>query len=160
MKTPRFIRTSSFRLAALYAGLFAASTAMLFGIVYWTMTDALREQVRLSLQSEMASLAKVAMEQPGELSTEIEQRLASGKPQPFYYGLQDPSGHAIAGNLADLGTFEGWREVPLEEEEHEDAQSTSEHSNPVLFALGRRLPSGRYLTIATDASELTKHRRR
>lgn len=155
MKTPRFIRTSSFRLAALYAGLFAASTAMLFGIVYWTTTDALREQVRLSLQNEMASFeAKLAMEQPGELPTEIEQRLASGKPQPFYYGLQDPSGHAIAGNLANLGMFEGWRELPVDDEEGEETDATSEHSNPVLFALGRRLPSGEYLTIATDASRI------
>ena len=83
---------------------------MLFGIVYWTTTNALREQVRLSLQNEMASLeAKFAM--PGELRTEIEQRLASGKPQPFYYGLQDSLGHSLAGNLANLGMFEGWREA-------------------------------------------------
>ena len=47
---------------------------------------------------------------PGELRTEIEQRLASGKPQPFYYGLQDSLGHSLAGNLANLGMFEGWRE--------------------------------------------------
>ena len=155
MKTPRFIRTSSFRLAALYAGLFAASTAMLFGIVYWTTTNALREQVRLSLQNEMASFeAKFAMAQPGELATEIEQRLASGKPQPFYYGLQDSLGHSLAGNLANLGMFEGWREAPVDDDENEDDDATGEHSNPILFALGRRLPSGEYLTIATDASRI------
>jgi signal transduction histidine kinase len=155
VKTPRFIRTSSFRLAALYAGLFAASTAMLFGIVYWTTTNALREQVRLSLQNEMASFeAKFAMAQPGELATEIEQRLASGKPQPFYYGLQDSLGHSLAGNLANLGMFEGWREAPVDDDENEDDDATGEHSNPILFALGRRLPSGEYLTIATDASRI------
>ena len=153
MKTPKFIRTSSFRLAALYAGLFAASTAMLFGIVYWTTTSALREQVRLSLKNEMASFeAKFAM--PGELRAEIEQRLASGKPQPFSYGLQDSLGHSLAGNLANLGMFEGWREAPVDDEENEDDDATGEHSNPVLFALGRRLPSGEYFTIATDASRI------
>ncbi len=155
MKTPKFIRTSSFRLAALYAGLFAASTAMLFGIVYWTTTDALREQVRLSLQNEMASFeAKLAMAQPGDLPTEIEQRLASGTPQPFYYGLQDSLGHSLAGNLVNRGTFEGWRELPVDNEEDEETDGANEHSNPVLFALGRRLPSGEYLTIATDASRI------
>ena len=124
---------------------------MLFGIVYWTTTNALREQVRLSLQNEMASFeTKFALEQPGQLSTEIEQRLASGKPQPFYYGLQDSLGHPLAGNLANLGMFEGWRELPGDDDEHED----DEHSNPVLFALGRRLPSGEHLTIATDASRI------
>ena len=155
MKTPRFIRTSSFRLAALYAGLFAASTAVLFGIVYWTTTSALREQVRLSLKNEMASLeSKFATEPASALATEIKQRLASGKTQPFYYGLLDPLGHPLAGNLSKLGMFEGWRELPGDDDEHEDDDATGEHSNPVLFALGRRLPSGEYLTIATDASRI------
>ncbi len=155
MKTPRFIRTSSFRLAALYAGLFAASTAVLFGIVYWTTTDALREQVRLSLQEEMTTFeAKIATGQVSELETEIEQRLASGKPQTFYYGLQCSSGRSLAGNLPNLGMFEGWREQAVDDEEHEDDDATDEHSNPVLFALGRRLPNGDYFTIATDASRI------
>jgi signal transduction histidine kinase len=155
VKTPRLIRTSSFRLAALYAGLFAASTGVLFSIVYWTMTNALREQVRLSLQNEMTTFAvKIATGQVSELQAEIEQRLASGKPQTFYYGLQNSSGHSLAGNLPNLGLFEGWREQPVDDEEHEDDDATNEHSNPVLFALGRRLPGGDYFTIATDASRI------
>jgi signal transduction histidine kinase len=155
VKTPRFIRTSSFRLAALYAGLFAASTGVLFGIVYWTTTDALREQVRLSLRNEMTTFeAKLATGQVSELQDEIEQRLASGKPQTFYYGLRDSSGRSLAGNLPNLGVFEGWREQPVDDEEHEDDDATDEHSNPVLFALGRRLPGGDYFTIATDASRI------
>ena len=110
---------------------------MLFGIVYWTTTNALREQVRLTLQNEMASFeAKFAMEQPGELATEIEQRLASGKPQPFYYGLQDSLGHSLAGNLANLGMFEGWREAPFNDEENEDDDATGEHPTPSFLHWG------------------------
>ena len=96
MKTPRFIRTTSFRLTALYAGLFAASAAVLFGIVYWVTGGVLHEQVRLSLQSEMASLEA---EGSGDFPAEIKVRLASPSPQPFYYSLQDSSGRPIAGNL-------------------------------------------------------------
>ena len=45
VKTPRFIRTSSFRSAALYAGLFARIDRHApFGIVYWTTTNALRDK--------------------------------------------------------------------------------------------------------------------
>ena len=44
--------------------------------------------------------------------------------------------------------------LPVDDDEHEDDDATGEHSNPVLFALGRRLPSGEYLTIATDASRI------
>jgi signal transduction histidine kinase len=50
--------------------------------------------------------------------------------------------------------FEGWREAPGDDDENEDDDATGEHSNPVLFALGRKLPSGEYLTIATDASRI------
>ena len=50
--------------------------------------------------------------------------------------------------------FEGWREAPADDDENEDDDATGEHSNPILFALGRRLPSGEYLTIATDASRI------
>ena len=74
MKTPKFIRTTSFRLTALYAGLFAASAAVLFGIVYWVTGGVLHEQVRLSLQSEMASLEA---EGSGDFPAEIKVRLAS-----------------------------------------------------------------------------------
>jgi signal transduction histidine kinase len=155
VKTPRFIRTSSFRLAALYAGLSSLSTGVLFGIVYWTTTNALREQVRLSLQNEMTTFeAKIATGKVSELQNEIEQRLASGKPRTFYYGLQDSTGRSLAGNLLGLGVFEGWREQAVDDEEHEDDDATDEHSNPVLFALGRRLPNGNYFTIATDASRI------
>ena len=68
--------------------------------------------------------------------------------------FEDSLGHTLAGNLANLGMFEGWREAPVDDDENEDNDATDEHSNPVLFALGRRLPSGEYLTIATDASRI------
>ena len=86
MKPPRFIRTTSFRLTALYAGLFAASAAVLFGIVYWVTGGVLHEQVRLSLQSEMASLEA---EGSGDFPAEVKVRLASPSSQPFYYSLQE-----------------------------------------------------------------------
>src|SRR5690348_7304966 len=130
MKTPRFIRTTSFRLTALYAGLFAASSAFLFVIVYWIATDVLYEEVRLSLQSEMAALeAKIATEPPSELAAEITQRFTSGSPQPFYYSLQNPSGQRIAGNLSDLGAIEGWRQLPY-------PSASSQDSDHKLLALG------------------------
>jgi signal transduction histidine kinase len=155
VKTPRFIRTTSFRLTTLYAGLFAASTAVLFGIVYWVTGGVLHEQVRLSLQSEMASLeANSETEGSGDLSAEIKERLASPSPQPFYYSLQDSSGRPIAGNLAKLDTIEGWRELPHSVER--GGAIATEEGDHDLLALGRRLPDGSFLTVATDTYRVRK----
>jgi signal transduction histidine kinase len=154
VKTPRFIRTTSFRLTALYAGLFAASTAVLFGIVYWVTGGVLHEQVRLSLRSEMASLEA---EGSGDLSAEIKERLASPSPRPFYYSLQDSSGRPIAGNLAALDTIEGWRELPNSDERGAaTAPAATEEGDHDLLALGRRLPDGSFLTVATDTYRVRK----
>jgi signal transduction histidine kinase len=154
VKTFRFIRTTSFRLTALYAGLFAASTAVLFGIVYWVTGSVLQEQVRVSLQSEMAS---VESEGSGDLPAEIKVRLASPSPRSFYYSLQDPSGRPIAGNLGTLDTIEGWRELPNSDER--GASTVPEDigkSDHNLLALGRRLPGGSFLTIAADTYRVRK----
>ena len=85
---------------------------MLFGIVYWVTAGVLHEQVRLSLQSEMASLeAEFAM--TGRFPSRNQgDGLLRGEPQPFYYGhYKTHSGRPIAGNLAALDIIEGWREA-------------------------------------------------
>jgi hypothetical protein len=71
-------------LIALYAGLFAASTAALFGIVYWVTGDVLYEQLRLSLQNEMASFeARSAKEGSRDLAAAIEEKLSPPSRQTF-----------------------------------------------------------------------------
>ena len=161
MKTPRFFRTISFRLTALYSGLFAASAALLFGIVYWVTGDALYQQVRLSLQSEMASLeSRAAAVGPGDLASAIREKIAAPGPLTFYYSLEDPSGHRIAGNLAEIDTAEGWRERPFSDRRGEtgDGSENDGDSDHDLLALGRRLPNGSLLTVATDTYRVTEAR--
>jgi signal transduction histidine kinase len=158
VKTPRFFRTTSFRLIALYAGLFAASTATLFGIVYWVTGDVLYEQLRLSLQNEMTSLeARSEKEVSRDLTAAIEEKLSLPSGQPFYYSLQDPSGRRIAGNLAELDAVEGWRELPYSDERSSiTAPSRNEDDDHDLLALGRRLRDGNLLTIATGTYRVTE----
>lgn len=161
MKTPRILRTTSFRLTALYAGLFAASAAVLFGIVYWVTGDALYQQLRLSLQSEMASLeSKAAVDGTAVLAAAIGEKIAAPGPVPFYYSLEDPSGHSVAGNLVQVGTMEGWRELPYSERRGEPGgdPEDNENSDHDLLALGRRLPDGSLLTVAADTFRVTEAR--
>jgi signal transduction histidine kinase len=158
VKTPRFVRTTSFRLIALYAGLFAASTAALFGIVYWVTGDVLYEQLRLSLQNEMTSFeAGSAKKGSLDLAAAIREKIASPNGQPFYYSLQDPSGRRIAGNLAELDAVEGWHGLPQSDERSViTGPSRHEDGDHDLLALGRRLPDGSFLTIAADTHRVTE----
>jgi len=150
VKTPRLFRTTSFRLTALYSALFAASTGLLFGIVYWIATDALDQQARLAVQNELASLAGTAAPQStSQISAEITQRLQGRNPQGFFYSLRSSSGETLVGDLPGADAFDGWRKFPSPFVQSGDAD-LPDGSGHLFLALGQRLPDGSLLTVATD----------
>jgi len=103
---PRVLRTSSFRLAALYAGLFALSTGVLFALVYWIAGDVMREQARQSIVAEFTVLTELSGQgQPPSpaLLAEIGRRTADDGRRTFHYGLHDAQGRRLAGDLAAAG---------------------------------------------------------
>ena len=155
MKTPRLVRTISFRLTVMYAVLFAASTLVLFGFVYWIATASLRDQLRLSLQTEMDLLAA---EGPagatGEIAKRIDQRLSATGARQFFYRLEDPSGHLIAGNLRSEAKFMGWRMLPHADECRLCAEPSGDEADHGLLAFARTLPDGGRLTVAIDTFRL------
>ncbi|SMF77748.1 Signal transduction histidine kinase [Tistlia consotensis] len=156
MTIPRVLRTGSFRLAALYALLFGLSTGLLFGIVYWIATDSLREQLRLSLDSELAALQEVAGGSGG-LAPEIARRIASNGAQPFYYALQDAGGRQIAGDLPKLPEEPGLQRLVLPEALTErDRPGAPDEPETVLLVLARRLDDGRLLSVALDTFRMTE----
>ena len=152
MNSPRFLRTISFRLTLLYAALFAASTAVLFGIVYWIASATLYDQMRLALESEMASLtAKSTTTSVEGLASEIAQRLsASRAARQFLYALTDSSGRRLAGNLKVAKSFDGWRDLSYDDE----MTGSGDEADHSLLALGRFLPNGSHLIIAMDVVRL------
>jgi hypothetical protein len=54
----RLIRTAGVRLAGIYAGLFGLSVLILFGVIYWIASDALRHQLAVTVGGEVASLVQ------------------------------------------------------------------------------------------------------
>ncbi|MGH8863191.1 MAG: sensor histidine kinase [Burkholderiales bacterium] len=154
MSPIRLLRTTSFRLTAIYAALFAVSAGLLFGMVYWIATNALHEQARLSLDSELTALeAKFRSQSLNGLAAEISQRVRSGTYRPILYLLEDASGGKLAGNLPTLEPIEGWREFPLEEEHADptgDVQHEFEADSHRLLVLGRHRSDGSFLAVGTD----------
>jgi signal transduction histidine kinase len=151
----RIFRTTGFRLAALYAGLFGLSVLALFGVIYWITTDALRQQLEANIQGEVAAL--VADHRTGGLShaaASIERRLASGLHPEVFYLLLDPAGRKLAGNLPRLSPRGGWRELP-EDWEHDKDDDDSEHEDDDrLLAFGTKLADGSFILVGEDTDRI------
>lgn len=158
MHPTRIFRTTGFRLAALYAGLFGLSVLVLFGVIYWITSDALRQQLAANIEGEVAAL--VEYHQTGGLSHAagaIEQRLASGLHPMTFYLLLDPENRKIAGNLPRLSPSNGWQKLPTPREPGEDSgddpEDDGEHR---LLALGAALPDGSFLLVGEDAYRIVE----
>lgn len=159
MNPIRLLRTTSFRLTAIYAVSFAVSAGLLFGIVYWIATDALRGQTRALIESELTALeAKFRGKDLDALAADISQRVRAGQLRSTLYLLEDASGRKLAGSLPKLPAFDGWREFRVEEDhvdsEGRDVQHESEADLRRLLVLGRQRPDGSFLAVGTDTARL------
>jgi signal transduction histidine kinase len=113
----RLHRTSTFRLAALYLFVFAASVAALLGYVYWNTAVLLERQTDETIRAEVQGLADQYRIRglQGIIDT-IERR--SADESGSVYLLADAANRRIAGNLQSLPDLPqdqtSWVEFPLE----------------------------------------------
>lgn len=158
MRPTRIFRTTGFRLAALYAGLFGVSVLVLFGVIYFVVSDALRQQLSANVQGEVAAL--VDDHRSGGLShatDAIEQRLASDLHRTAFYLLLDPVGHKVAGNLPNLSARDGWQELSAPRERGDDSDDYPEDGGEHrLLALGATLPDRSFLIVGEDAYRIVE----
>jgi signal transduction histidine kinase len=110
---PRFARTSAFQLAVIYAGLFAASVALIFAFIYWSTVGYLERQTTATIEVEIQGLAE-QFNRRGlrgliDVVAERVQRDPDGR---SVYLFADNNLRPLAGNLrrwpADLNTAAGW----------------------------------------------------
>jgi signal transduction histidine kinase len=102
-------RTSSFRLALMYAGLTGISFLILFGVIFWSTARFMRHQIDDSVSSELDEIMTDSQaREPDQVATLVQglTRHSSG----FYYLLQDPAGVVRAGNLPSVDPQVGIRE--------------------------------------------------
>lgn len=137
------LRSTGVRLSAIYAGLLIL-TILGAGVAGWIATAGLVERQasdRLNLEA-VAIAHEVRDEGLGRAAAAVIAR--SERPGALEYGLYDPQGRRVAGDLVGYGEHMGLRRydlpggVPgLEGKEH-------------LLALTSRMPDGSTLTVAED----------
>lgn len=113
----KLLRTSTFRLAALYLIVFALSVGALLGYVYWNTALLLERQTDETIRAEVQALADQYRFRGLRGIIDTIQRRAEDDRGSLYL-LTDRSGRRIAGNLGGLPPQaedeEQWIEFPLD----------------------------------------------
>lgn len=113
----KLLRTSTFRLAALYLIVFAISVAALLGYVYWNTAVLLERQTDETIRAEIQALAdQYRLRGLRGIIDTIERR--SDDDTSAVYLLVDPEGRRVAGNLTWMPPIPSdeasWIEFPLD----------------------------------------------
>ncbi len=147
----KLLRTSTFRLAALYLILFAVSVGALLGYVYWNTAVLLQEQTDYTIQAEVQALADQYQLRGLNGILDTVQRRSSDENGAVYL-LAAPAGERIAGNLTDLPVVPkgdtSWIEFPLRVE---NGPARESH---VARAFYTELAGGFKLIVGRDVESL------
>jgi signal transduction histidine kinase len=114
---PRFklLRTSTFRLSALYLLLFALSVGAILGYVYWNTAVLLEQQTDETIRAEIQGLAEQYRFR-GLAGVADTIRRRSSQDSDSVYLLVTPDGRPVTGNLTALpvqaSSQDGWIEFP------------------------------------------------
>lgn len=144
------LKTSTFRLAVLYLGLFAASAIMLLAYVYWNTAGFLVRQTDEAVQAEITGLAEQYSQGglPLLVHTVIQR---SRDPGQSLYLVLDPANRVLAGNLDVRPTTtpgaDGWMDFIYSRKGLEGVELKAARARAFF------LPEGFYLLVGRDVQE-------
>lgn len=144
MKRSSLIKTTSFKLSALYLALFLASFLAIGVTVYFLTSHALEQQLKSSIETEVNRLqAEYDSGGIAELTEEIVEDDALVSP---IYGILDQHGKLLAGNFSDFKRLAGWQTVIREP----DANRAGKRQPEMLYIRVIGLPNKSWLAIGRD----------
>jgi len=144
---PRVFRTSSFRLALIYAALTGVSFVILLAVIFFSTTRFMRHQIDDSVGSEVGEILADAQGQGPQSIRAVVQALSS-HPAGFYYLFQDAQGVAQAGNLPAMDPRNGVLEWPQTSKSRRTAFSA-------IRGRGVSVPGG-YLFVGWSTHQLNE----
>jgi signal transduction histidine kinase len=140
---PRIIRTSSFRLTLLYAGLFGCSALILLGVIYWATGTYMSNSLDAAIDSDITELED-SLQVGGDeaLTAQVKERVQQAPNGPMYYLLEDPKGKVVVGNIAPSYGGEGRFDLKV---------PRSNSPSVAVHAHGITLANHEYLIVGVDA---------
>jgi len=147
MKLPDIVGTISFKLSALYLGLFLVSFLTIGVSVYFWTEHTLEQQLKSSIETEANRLkAEYDSGDIAELSDEIEEVTGSESHTLLEYGVIDTNGGLIAGNLNNFQPSEGWQTVMLTP----SAKKPEKAGKELIYIRVMALPNNIWLGVGQD----------
>jgi hypothetical protein len=145
MRLPRLVRTAAFRLASLYAAIFAMGAMALVAFFDWTVSNYASNTLNQDISAETQLLRRYADDGGASaVATRVRLREEALGARAFQYVVADRWGRRLAGALplpaARLGP--GRVLVPAPADSRESADETA-----ALRTLGVRLPDGGVLVV-------------
>ena len=149
MRLPRVVKTSIFRLTALYVLLFTLSVGVLFAVVFVATQRALRAEIETAVEREAVSLADdYRLAGALRAAVLIDQRLRRGALS--YYLLQDGAGGGIAGNIAPVAPRPGPLDLAVQVQNGESGPIVTHEA----IGYGVVLSNGAFVLVGDDASRV------
>jgi signal transduction histidine kinase len=146
----KLVRTTAFKLAALYLVIFAIFATFILGYVGWNARRLLDGQIALALESEINGLAEqYRMGGIRRLSNIIDRR--SRQPGSFLYLVEGPASEIIAGNITGLPQA-GSRPGMARETAYYRLEDAEFGPRPALIR-SFQLPGGFRLSVGRDLEE-------
>jgi signal transduction histidine kinase len=150
-QAPRFLRTTTFRLALIYAAVFSLSVLLLFAFIYWTTSVLVDRQRQQSIVADINDLKDEysTLGLPGVLDAVID-RSRPDRVGNWLYLLADPKLKPMAGNVSGwprTPSNQGrWLTFPIEARRAGDSASFSTTAE----ALEITLPGGYHLLVGQN----------
>ena len=148
MALPEFVRTTTFRSAAVAAGAFATFVLVLFGFIYWKTDRYLIARSDRVIASQLRVLSALPLERKADV---IDFQLSEDPRGVQFAGLFRPDGSRMAGNLDSLPPdFKLDDSVQSAKVKRKGADGAETR---VVRAIGEVLPGGYMLFIGRNVDE-------
>ena len=153
------LRTSTFRLAIFYFGLFALSSFAVLALIYWQTVVYADQQTGETIEAEITGLSEQYRDLGlAGLVQVIEERSNPERGSSMLYLLTDPNGRPIAGNLSNWPDAhidpDGWMRFRL------GAVGGNAKDRHIAQATSFLLPGGFQLLVGRDLAERQQYRTR
>jgi signal transduction histidine kinase len=146
----KLLKTSTFRLAAVYLAVFALSVGAILAYVYWNTALLIERQIESAVHAELGVLGEQAAQTGMQGLTDAVRRRSGQNPGSVYL-LTNFLGRRLAGNLDGLPQTaikgQGWIEFSYSVETSEGL----EHHRARAYHLS--LPNGSVLLVGRDIEE-------
>lgn len=114
MRLADYFRSTPFRIVGAYTLLFVASAAILFSVLFWSVTQEMTDELKALIEEDMRPLITAYAEgRPDRLISAVRERAEAARPGETLLLLQTANGTVLGGNIDRFPPFTGWKELTL-----------------------------------------------